>query len=147
MDIHMPIMNGFETTQRLRSLPDFVTLPVIALSAGVTVEEQAQCLAAGITDFISKPIDSNQLLLTLAKWLEPERDSNKLMQCAIELDGLIQEQDFIPEALLNCLKTHILPAQLELFARLHHLIQELRYQEARTLLYQLIRLSNTQETL
>lgn len=147
MDIHMPIMDGFETTQQLRNLPGFATIPVIALTASVTVEGQDQCQAVGMNDFISKPIDSNQLLQTLAKWLEPERDINRLIQCAIELDGLIQEQDFIPEALLSTMKTHLPPAQLELFASLHQLIQDLRYKEARTLLNQLITLLNAQEIL
>jgi PAS domain S-box-containing protein len=147
MDIHMPIMNGFEATQRLRSLPGFATLPVIALTASISVDKQAQCLAVGMNDFISKPIDSNQILLTLAQWLEPKPDRNRLIQSAIELDGLIQEQDFIPEALLSNLKTQLAPEQFSLFNRLHQLIQELRYKEARTLLYQLITSPNTQETL
>ncbi len=147
MDIHMPVMNGIETTQRLRSLPGLAALPVLALSAGVTLEEQAQCQAAGMNDFISKPIDLNKLMLALAQWLEPERDMNRLLQCAIELDGLIQEQDFIPEALLSTMKTHLSPARLELFASLHQLIQDLRYKEARTLLHQLITLPNAQELL
>jgi CheY-like chemotaxis protein len=147
MDIHMPVMDGFETTQRLRSLPGLATLPVIALTAGVTEEEQAQCLAAGMNDFISKPIDLTQLLLTLAQWLRSEGDMNTLRQCAIELDELIQEQEFIPEALLNTMKTHLSPTQLELFSRLHQMIRDLRYKEARTLLHQLISLSNPQETL
>jgi len=71
MDIHMPIMNGFEATKQIRRLPQFAHLPVIALTAGVTVEEREQCLATGMNDFIPKPIDSKQLLMTLTQWLKP----------------------------------------------------------------------------
>ena len=70
MDIHMPVMDGFEATRQIRSLPQFKALPIIALTAGVTEEERGQCLAAGMNDFASKPINSNQLLLTLAQWLK-----------------------------------------------------------------------------
>ncbi|MEY3288344.1 MAG: hypothetical protein RLZZ419_586 [Pseudomonadota bacterium] len=69
MDIHMPVMDGFEATRKIRSLPGFSTLPVIALTAGVTEEEREQCLTAGMNDFISKPITPHQLLSTLAHWL------------------------------------------------------------------------------
>jgi len=78
MDIHMPIMNGFEATQKIRSLSRFATLPIIALSAGITQAEQNKCKLAGMNDFIAKPIDSNQLLLTLEKWLNPSKTINSV---------------------------------------------------------------------
>jgi CheY-like chemotaxis protein/HPt (histidine-containing phosphotransfer) domain-containing protein len=70
MDIHMPVMDGFEATRKIRSQSCFATLPVIALTAGVTEEERGQCLAAGMSDFISKPINSSQLLSTLVQWVK-----------------------------------------------------------------------------
>ncbi|MEY3807686.1 MAG: hypothetical protein RI893_662 [Pseudomonadota bacterium] len=72
MDMHMPVMDGFEATKQLRNLPRFATLPVLALSAGVTPEEQEQCLAVGISDFIAKPINPVKLLAILARWLRPD---------------------------------------------------------------------------
>ncbi len=70
MDIHMPVMDGFEATRQIRAFPRFLTLPIIALTAGVTEEERGQYLAAGMDDFISKPINPVQLLLILAHWLK-----------------------------------------------------------------------------
>ena len=71
MDMHMPVMDGFETTQQLRLQPRFKNLPIFALSAGVTAEEQARCLASGINEFISKPITPEQLLTVLTHWIKP----------------------------------------------------------------------------
>jgi PAS domain S-box-containing protein len=69
MDIHMPVMNGFDATKEIRRSPRFEGLPVIALTAGVTQEESEQCLACGMNDFINKPINMAQLLSTLESWL------------------------------------------------------------------------------
>ena len=72
MDMHMPVMDGFETTRQLRLQTRFKNLPVLALSAGVTTEEQTHCLASGINEFISKPINPDQLLNVLTRWIKPE---------------------------------------------------------------------------
>jgi PAS domain S-box-containing protein len=69
MDIHMPVMNGIETTQRIRQQEKFATLPIIALSAGVTQLERNNCMACGMVGFIAKPIDIEQLHATLELWL------------------------------------------------------------------------------
>ena len=69
MDVHMPVMDGFEATQKIRNLAEFAQLPVIALTAGVTQEERNLCLAAGMNDFINKPINTQQLLSTLTRWI------------------------------------------------------------------------------
>jgi CheY-like chemotaxis protein/HPt (histidine-containing phosphotransfer) domain-containing protein len=70
MDIHMPVMDGFETTKLIRSQKRFAKLPVIALTAGVTKQEQQSCLAAGMNDFIGKPINPEKLMSTLVQWLK-----------------------------------------------------------------------------
>ena len=72
MDLHMPVMDGFEATRQIRSSAQFATLPVIALTACVTQEDREECLAAGMNDFIGKPINTLQLLSTLAEWLKPD---------------------------------------------------------------------------
>jgi CheY-like chemotaxis protein len=69
MDIHMPIMNGYEATTKIRERPNYAKLPVIALSASSTAEDIQRCLAAGMTDFIGKPVNTNTLLSTLKKYL------------------------------------------------------------------------------
>ena len=72
MDMHMPVMDGFEATLQLRLDARFKNLPIFALSSGVTPEEQAHCLAIGINEFIGKPINPHQLLNTLIRWIKPE---------------------------------------------------------------------------
>lgn len=67
MDVRMPEMNGIEATKELQLLlPSTARPPVYAVTAGVSTEEQAACLAAGMTGFIDKPIDIEMLRALLA---------------------------------------------------------------------------------
>ncbi len=61
MDVQMPVMNGLEATRLIRQDPRFATLPILAMSAGVTLSEQDACDAAGMTGFVSKPVNSAEL--------------------------------------------------------------------------------------
>jgi PAS domain S-box-containing protein len=71
MDLHMPSMDGFETTVEIRKQPRYAQLPVIAFSAGVTEQQVKQrCLAVGMNDVVSKPIDNTELLTILARWVK-----------------------------------------------------------------------------
>ena len=65
----MPAMNGYETTLAIRKQARYARLPVIAFSACVTEEEKQYCLATGMNDFIAKPLNKNELLSTLQRWL------------------------------------------------------------------------------
>ena len=65
MDIQMPVMDGLEATRQIRLQPAFAQLPIIALTAGVTIEEQASYKAAGMNDFLPKPINSEALINVL----------------------------------------------------------------------------------
>ena len=72
MDIQMPVMNGIEATGRIRQLPGYEKLPIIAMTAYATKEDQAWVLAAGMDVHVAKPIDPQQLFATLSRWLSPK---------------------------------------------------------------------------
>jgi two-component system CheB/CheR fusion protein len=71
MDIQMPVMDGLEATGLIREKPKFAKLPIIAMSAGVTFEEQKKCQVVGMTDFIAKPINPLQMLEKIKHHLIP----------------------------------------------------------------------------
>jgi CheY-like chemotaxis protein len=62
MDMQMPVMNGFEATERIRQIPEYKETPVIALTAFAMKGDREKCLEAGATDYIPKPIDSQEFI-------------------------------------------------------------------------------------
>ncbi|MBF0226523.1 MAG: response regulator [Desulfobacterales bacterium] len=75
MDIQMPEMDGYETTQMLRKDGRFNELAIIAMTAHAMAEEKKRCLDVGINDHISKPIEPKLLFSTLVKWIPPRDQS------------------------------------------------------------------------
>jgi two-component system, sensor histidine kinase and response regulator len=67
MDLQMPEMDGYQATAKLRSDARFAALPIIAMTAHATIEERQRCLASGMNDHISKPIDPSALFETVAR--------------------------------------------------------------------------------
>jgi CheY-like chemotaxis protein len=62
-------MDGLEATRRLRTNPDFRTLPIIALTALAMPGDRERCLAAGATDYVTKPISLKKLAAIIDKYL------------------------------------------------------------------------------
>jgi PAS domain S-box-containing protein len=68
MDMQMPVMDGLEATRVLRAEDRFRDLPIIAMTANAMAADRERCLAAGMNDHLSKPIDPDQLFRVLARW-------------------------------------------------------------------------------
>jgi len=69
MDVMMPNMDGYEATRAIREVPELADLPIIVVTAKVMEEDRAKSLAAGASDYITKPVDVEQLLSLMRVWL------------------------------------------------------------------------------
>jgi CheY-like chemotaxis protein len=69
MDCQMPGLDGYEATRRLRQLPQTKELPVVAMTANAMKGDRELCLAAGMTDYVSKPIRLERLREVLSRYL------------------------------------------------------------------------------
>jgi CheY-like chemotaxis protein/HPt (histidine-containing phosphotransfer) domain-containing protein len=70
MDVQMPVMDGFEATRRIRADPALRDAVVIAMTANAGVEDQARCMAAGMDDFLTKPVAPEHLASAIARAIE-----------------------------------------------------------------------------
>jgi len=70
MDIMMPEMDGLDTTREIRRIPTCKDLPIIAVTAKAMKGDRDRCLEAGAWDYLSKPVDTEQLLAVLRMWLQ-----------------------------------------------------------------------------
>jgi len=87
MDTQMPVMDGYETTRQIRMEPSLANLRIIAMTANVTDEDRRRCYSAGMDDFMSKPIDPDQMYMILAKWLP------KPIVGDVKYHSIIEKQD------------------------------------------------------
>jgi PAS domain S-box-containing protein len=71
MDLHMPIMDGFEATRRIHALAGREHLPIIAMTAAAMAQDRAASTAAGMIAHVAKPVDPQELADTLVRWVKP----------------------------------------------------------------------------
>jgi CheY-like chemotaxis protein len=69
MDVMMPVMDGNETTRRIRRMPDWANIPIVAVSASAGTEDERKCRETGASAFLAKPIDHDALLRTVGNLL------------------------------------------------------------------------------
>jgi CheY-like chemotaxis protein len=70
MDVQMPVMDGYDATRRIRTIPGMSSLPIIALTAGALTSERPRARAAGMDDFLSKPFDATILVNTICRFVD-----------------------------------------------------------------------------
>lgn len=102
MDVQMPEMDGLEATRAIRKKG--YTLPIIATSAGASHLEQAQCLDAGMNDFLPKPIDIDELWGALTRWIRTAPASKPQAQTAV--DRFMGNQQSLNKARQLFIETH-----------------------------------------
>jgi CheY-like chemotaxis protein len=69
MDIMMPEMDGYETIRRIRGKQDYRMLPIIALTAKAMKGDREKCLEAGASDYVAKPVNTDQLMSLVRTWV------------------------------------------------------------------------------
>ena len=104
MDIQMPVMDGYTATKKIRNLSSGIkNVPIIAMTAHAMAGDAERSLAAGMNDHVTKPIDPDQLLSTLQKWISPktDRDRNQEIRVSEEYSEAETEPtvDELPESL------------------------------------------------
>ncbi|MBK7060116.1 MAG: response regulator [Rubrivivax sp.] len=71
MDMQMPRMDGLQATRHIRALAEHAKTPIVAITANAFEQDRKACMAAGMDDFVSKPIVPDVLRDVLARWLRP----------------------------------------------------------------------------
>ena len=71
MDMQMPVMDGVTATRIIREMPQFASLPIVAMTANAMQADREACRAAGMDDHVAKPIEPRELFLTMLKWVKP----------------------------------------------------------------------------
>ena len=71
MDVMMPEMDGYQTMGAIREIPEFASLPIVAVTAKAMKEDRDRSIAAGASDYIKKPVDPDELLGMISIWLYP----------------------------------------------------------------------------
>ncbi|MDH5786282.1 MAG: response regulator [Chromatiales bacterium] len=92
MDLQMPVMDGYLATEAIRQDQRWTNLPIIAMTAHDQADERARCLALGMSDHLSKPIDIDALHATLLRWVSPTRSKLTTSDAAVNVTPSADEE-------------------------------------------------------
>jgi CheY-like chemotaxis protein len=92
MDIQMPEMDGMETTRRLKALSLATLPPIVAMTAYAMKEDRERFLAAGMDDYLAKPIRAQQLIQTVTRWVS---DGHASVEDASEVTGFVVDEEVL----------------------------------------------------
>ncbi|MFG2005379.1 HAMP domain-containing protein, partial [Spirillospora sp. NPDC048911] len=82
MDVMMPEMDGYATTRAIRAMPQFAALPIVALTAKAMKGDQEKSLVAGMSDYVTKPVEIEHLFGVMRKWLDERLESAETLEPA-----------------------------------------------------------------
>lgn len=109
MDIRMPVMSGIDVAKELKENSDTADIPIIALTASASQEERVFALQHGFNEFLSKPINFEQLVETLGKYLMHDKVVKQTSTVIEPLTEPLLENVSQPALLLKCLKEEVQP--------------------------------------
>ena len=96
MDMQMPVMDGLSATAAIRRIHRLEALPIVAMTANAMAEDRRDCMEAGMNDFLSKPINPDDLWNMLLKWIPPRQPRLKLSATPVLTDSIRGE---LPEGI------------------------------------------------
>ena len=112
MDVQMPMMDGLEATRRIRLNPQWTGLPVIAMTANARREDHADCLAAGMDDFVTKPVVPESFYATVSEWIhKSSRVRSGQRPAAVEAEESTRAAVVAPQALRQWDEVELLDPQ------------------------------------
>ncbi|MFH1494144.1 MAG: ATP-binding protein [Pseudomonadota bacterium] len=109
MDCQMPVMDGYEATRKIRADAHYADLPIIAMTANALPGDRDKCIASGMNEQITKPINVRQLFLILDRWvkLQPPRDDTAVASAALHETSMPQLAGVNMDEAMECVNGNI----------------------------------------